>query len=67
MDRFLCMYGMVKDLKIRPAISIAVSSPIDWNQFQLPLMNIFLMQLGCREIGVRSLIFNLDYVNQILI
>lgn len=50
MDRFLCLYSLIKDMVIRPAISIGVASPIDWNQFQLPLMNVFLLELSCRVI-----------------
>lgn len=50
MDRFLCLYSLIKDKIIRPAISIGVTSPIDWNQLQLPLMNIFLLELGCKII-----------------
>lgn len=47
-DRFLCIYEVIKDLETRPAISIGVASPIDWDQFELPLMNIFLLSLGYR-------------------
>lgn len=49
-DRFLCIYGIIKDLKIKPAISIGVASPIDWDQFQIPFMNIFLLALGYKII-----------------
>lgn len=48
LDRFLCFYSIFKDKPERPAVSIGVASPIDWNQFQLPLMNMFLLALGCR-------------------
>ncbi len=48
LDRFLCLYPLIKDKPERPAISIGIASPIDWNQFQLPLMNITLLALGCR-------------------
>lgn len=47
LDRFLCLYPLIKDKPERPAISIGVASPIDWNQFQLPLMNVILLALGC--------------------
>lgn len=50
MDRFLCLYQLIKELPERPGISIGVASPIDWNQFQLPLMNIFLLSLGYRVV-----------------
>ncbi|MCX7995397.1 MAG: flavodoxin family protein [candidate division WOR-3 bacterium] len=48
LDRFLCLYPLIKDKPERPALSIGVASPIDWNQFQLPLMNILLLALGFR-------------------
>ncbi|MEO0123237.1 MAG: flavodoxin family protein [candidate division WOR-3 bacterium] len=51
LDRFLCLYPLIKDRPEWPAISIGVASPIDWNQFQLSLMNIFLLALGCRIVG----------------
>jgi len=50
MDRFLCMYDLVKGIEVRPAISIGVASPIAWDQFQISLMNVFLLQLGCKVI-----------------
>uniref|UniRef100_A0A7C4XLS0 Flavodoxin family protein n=1 Tax=candidate division WOR-3 bacterium TaxID=2052148 RepID=A0A7C4XLS0_UNCW3 len=45
LDRFLALYPLIKDKTERPAISIGVASPIDWNQFQLPMMNIVLLAL----------------------
>lgn len=50
LDRFLCLYDLIKDKPVRPAVSVAVASPIDYNQFQLPLMNLFLVCLGYRVI-----------------
>lgn len=50
LDRFLCLYPLIKDKPERPGISIGIASPIDWNQFQLPMMNMFLLSLGCRVI-----------------
>lgn len=50
LDRFLCLYPLIKDRPEIPGLSIAVASPIDWNQFQLPLMNMFLLAIGCRVI-----------------
>lgn len=50
LDRFLCLYPLIKDRPEIPGLSIAVASPIYWNQFQLPLMNMFLLALGCRVI-----------------
>lgn len=50
LDRFLCLYPLIKNLPQRPAISIGIASPIDWNQFQLPMMNIVLLALGYRVI-----------------
>lgn len=46
LDRFLCIYEMVRDKPVRPAISMGVASPIDYFQFQLPFMNLFLLSLG---------------------
>ncbi len=50
LDRFLCLYPLIKEKPERPAVSIGVASPIDWSQFQLPLMNILLLALGYRVI-----------------
>lgn len=50
LDRFLCLYPLIKHKTEVPALSIGVASPIDWNQFQLPLMNMFLLALGCRVV-----------------
>lgn len=46
LDRFLCIYELIKDKPARPGISIGVASPIDYFQFQLPFMNLFLLSLG---------------------
>ncbi len=48
LDRFLCLYPLIKNKPERPALSVGVASPIDWNQFQLPLMNIFLLAFNYR-------------------
>jgi multimeric flavodoxin WrbA len=45
-DRYLCIPYLYKKLYGRPAVSIGVASPIDWEHFQLPLMNMFLLGLG---------------------
>lgn len=50
LDRFLCLYPLIKDNSEKPSLSIGVASPIDWNQFQLPFLNIVLLALGCRVI-----------------
>ncbi|MEO0185959.1 MAG: flavodoxin family protein, partial [candidate division WOR-3 bacterium] len=34
LDRFLCLYPLIKERPERPAISFGIASPIDWNQFQ---------------------------------
>jgi len=47
-DRYLCIPPLYKKLYGRPAISVGVASPIDWEHFQLPLMNMFLLGLGFR-------------------
>lgn len=46
MDRYLLIPFYFEKLYSKPAVSIGVSSPIDWHSFQLPLMNMFLLGLG---------------------
>lgn len=46
LDRFLCTYELIKNKPARPAVSIGVASPIDYYQFQLPFINLFLLSLG---------------------
>ncbi len=46
LDRFLCIYELIKDRPVKPAISMGVASPINYFQFQLPFMNLFLLSLG---------------------
>ncbi len=50
LDRFLCIYPLLRDRPEIPAISIGIAAPIDWHQLQLPLLNLFLLALGCRII-----------------
>ncbi|MGB9721864.1 MAG: flavodoxin family protein [bacterium] len=50
LDRFLCLYPIIKDTPEMPSLSIGISSPIDWNQFQLSMMNVFLLSFGSRII-----------------
>jgi len=47
-DRYLCIPPLYQKLYGRPAVSVGVASPIDWEHFQLPLMNMFLLGLGFR-------------------
>lgn len=47
-DRYLCIPPLYKKLYGRPAVSIGVASPIDWEHFQLPFLNMFLLGLGFR-------------------
>jgi multimeric flavodoxin WrbA len=47
-DRYLCIPSLYKKLYGRPAVSVGVASPIDWEHFQLPFMNMFLLGLGFR-------------------
>jgi len=47
-DRYLCIPPLYEKLYGRPAVSVGVASPIDWEHFQLPLMNMFLLGLGFR-------------------
>jgi multimeric flavodoxin WrbA len=47
-DRYLCIPPLYEKLSGRPAVSVGVASPIDWESFQLPFMNMFLLGLGFR-------------------
>jgi multimeric flavodoxin WrbA len=47
-DRYLCIPPLYERLYGRPAVSVGVASPIDWEHLQLPLMNMFLLGLGFR-------------------
>jgi len=47
-DRYLLMYPCYQNVSGRPAISVGVAGLPDWNQFQLPLMNLLLLSLGFR-------------------
>jgi hypothetical protein len=47
-DRYLCIPPLYRKLYGRPAVSIGVASPIDWQHFQLPFVNMFLLGLGFR-------------------
>ncbi len=46
LDRFLCIYELIKNKPVKPAVSIGVASPIAYSQFHLPFMNLFLLSLG---------------------
>ncbi len=46
MDRYLAMYKEIKERHGRPAVSVGVAGPRGWEQFQLPLINLFLLALG---------------------
>jgi len=46
LDRALLFPEYYEKLYGRPAISVAAASPIDWESFQLPLMNMLLLGLG---------------------
>jgi len=45
-DRFLSVYNYFKNEHNRAAVSIGVAALCDWHQFQLPLMNTFLLSLS---------------------
>jgi multimeric flavodoxin WrbA len=47
-DRYLCIPPLYKKLYGKPAISVGVASPIDWEHFMLPFTNMFLLGLGFR-------------------
>ncbi len=55
LDRFLCLYPLIRNRNEAPALSIGIASPIDWSQFQLPMMNMVLLALGCRIVDCRML------------
>ncbi len=46
LDRALLFPEYYDKIYSRPAMSVAVGSPIDWESFHLPLMNMFLLGLG---------------------
>lgn len=46
MDRYLAIYRHLGNLYGRPAASVGVAGPKGWGQFQLPLMNLFLLASG---------------------
>lgn len=46
LDRALLFPEYYNKIYGRPAMSVAVASPIDWESFQLPLMNMILLGLG---------------------
>lgn len=48
LDRYLLIPPLYRRIYGRPAVSVGVASPIDWEHFQLPLMNLFLLGLGFR-------------------
>ncbi|MDI6840553.1 MAG: flavodoxin family protein [bacterium] len=51
LDRFLSIYNDIKEQKTRPAISVGIAALPDWYQFQLPLMNLFLLAMGFRVVN----------------
>lgn len=51
MDRLLLTWGYLDRVEYgHPAASVGVAGLPDWNQFQLPLMNLFLLSLGFRVV-----------------
>jgi multimeric flavodoxin WrbA len=49
-DRYLVIPPLYKKLYGLPAVGIGVASPIDWEHFQLPFVNMFLLGLGFRVV-----------------
>lgn len=49
-DRYLTIPPLYKKLYGRAAVSVGVASPIDWEHFMLPFMNMFLLGLGFRVV-----------------
>jgi len=47
-DRYLVIPPLYRKLYGKPAVSVGVASPIDWEHFMLPFMNMFLLGLGFR-------------------
>lgn len=47
LDRFLSISSYLEDGYGKHAMSIGVAALSDWHQFQLPLMNLLLLSLGC--------------------
>jgi multimeric flavodoxin WrbA len=47
-DRYLVIPPLYKKLYGKPAVSVGVASPIDWEHFMLPFMNMFMLGLGFR-------------------
>ena len=50
LDRFLAISSYLNTQEAGPAVSVGVAALPDWDQFQLPLMNVFLLALGRRVI-----------------
>ncbi len=51
LDRYLPIYEQFKGHCGRPAISVGIVALPDWFQFQLPLMNLFLLSIGFRVVN----------------
>jgi len=49
-DRYLLLPKYFNKIYGRPAISVGTAGLADWNHFQLPLMNLFLLGIGFRVI-----------------
>ena len=47
-DRYLLMREYFEEIYSRPAVSIGTGGLPNWGQFQLPMMNIFLLSMGFR-------------------
>jgi len=50
MDRYLAMYKQIREHYGRPAVSVGIGGPLGWEQFQLPLMNLFLLAFGFEDV-----------------
>ncbi len=51
LDRYLVIYEQFKNRWGRPAISVGIAALPDWFQFQVPLMNLFLLAMGFRVVN----------------
>lgn len=73
MDKYLIIPQYYKKIYGRPAMSIGTSGLADWNHFQLPMMNLFLLGMGFRVVdsfmaraaGPGEALLNDEYLSRI--
>jgi hypothetical protein len=72
-DRYLVIPPLYRKLYGKPAVSVGVASPIDWEHFMLPFLNMFLLGLGFRILdsfmvygaGPGEVLLNRDQTNRV--